>query len=560
MNTETEAPRNFIREIIDKDLAAGKNNGQVQTRFPPEPNGYLHIGHAKSICLNFGIARDYNGVCTLRFDDTNPEKEDQEYIDAIKRDVAWLGFEWGDNLGHASDYFDFLYECAEKLIEKGKAYVDEQSAEDMRENRGTLTEPGRNSPYRDRSVEENLDLFRRMKAGEFEDGKMVLRAKIDMASPVMILRDPALYRIRHISHPHVGDKWCIYPMYDFTHCLSDAYEGVTHSLCTLEFEDNRSIYDWVIEQVGFDNPPRQYEFSRLNLEYAIMSKRYLNQLVTDGIVDGWDDPRMPTIGGMRRRGFTAASIRDFCQRIGVTKSANTVEMGVLENVIREDLNEIAPRAMAVVDPIKVVIENYPEDKVEEFDIPNHPGKPEMGSRKVPFSREIYIDRSDFMEDPPKKFFRLGPDREVRLRMAHFIKCNEVIKDSSGTVVELRCTYDTEAVDGKTADGRKVKGIIHWVSAKHGKNVTVRLYDRLFNVPNPLGEDKEFSELLNPDSLIQMSNAVVEPALADAEPGDHYQFERTGYFVADEKDSRPGAPVFNRTVTLRDTWAREKGKG
>jgi len=553
----SDTPTNFLTEIVENDLENNVYGGRIQTRFPPEPSGYLHIGHAKAICISFGIAADYGGICALRFDDTNPEKEEQEYIDAIKRDIKWLGFDWGDRLHHASDYFEFLYDCAERLISAGKAYVDDLTAEQMREYRGTLTEPGRDSPSRNRDAAENLDLFRRMRAGDFEDGSRVLRAKVDMASPQMIMRDPVLYRIRRAVHPHTGDEWVIYPMYDFTHGLSDAHEGVTHSFCSLEFEDNRAIYDWLVEAIGFDEPPHQYEFSRLNLEYTITSKRYLNQLVTKGLVSGWDDPRMPTISGLRRRGYTAASLRDFCSRIGVTKSPNNVEMGVLEFSIREDLNTHSPRALAVLDPIKVVIENYPEGEVEYFDAANHPGNADMGTRKIPFSRELYIERDDFMEDPPKKYFRLGPGREVRFRYAYYLTCTDFEKDADGNITEIRCTYDPESRGGNTEDGRKVKGTIHWLSCEHARSATVRLYDRLFNVPHPKpNQDEDFTSLLNPDSLVTLGNAFVEESLANAAPESRFQFERLGYFVTDLNDHSESAPVFNRTVTLRDTWAKK----
>ncbi len=555
--TEPMAPKNFLRDIVERDIARGVNNGRVQTRFPPEPSGYLHIGHAKAICINFEIAAHYNGVCALRFDDTNPEKEEREYIEAIKRDIKWLGFDWGDRLHHASDYFEFLYECAEKLIVDGKAYVDDLSADQMREYRGTLTEAGRNSPHRDRSVDENLDLFRRMRAGEFEDGARSLRARVDMASPQMIMRDPVLYRIRRADHPRTGNDWLIYPMYDFTHGLSDAHEGVTHSFCSLEFQDNRAIYDWLVAAIGFEQPPHQYEFSRLNLEYTITSKRFLGRLVNDGLVCGWDDPRMPTISGLRRRGYTAAAIRDFCSRIGVTTSDNNVEMGVLEFSVREDLNRTSPRALAVLDPVKVIVENYPEGQVEYFEAANHPGDAEMGTREIPFSRELYIERNDFMENPPKKFFRLGPGREVRFRYAYYLTCTGFSKDDDGNVTEIRCTYDPESRGGNTEDGRKVKGTIHWLSGAHAKTATVRLYDRLFSVPHPKpSQDEDFTSLLNPDSLITLDNALVEPALVEAAPEQRYQFERLGYFVADSSDHTSETPVFNRTVELRDTWAKK----
>ncbi len=553
MNQNPTPVTNFIRQIIDADLESGKHS-QVVTRFPPEPNGYLHIGHAKSICLNFGIAEDYpNAACHLRFDDTNPVKEDVEFVEAIKTDVKWLGFDWQDKLFHSSDYFEQLYQCAERLIELGKAYVCDLNAEEMREYRGTLTEAGRNSPWRDRSVEENLDLFRRMRAGEFEDGARLLRAKIDMASPNINMRDPALYRIKHAHHQQTGGEWCIYPMYDFSHCLSDAFEGITHSLCTLEFEDHRALYDWVLDTLETDVHPQQIEFSRLNLDYTVMSKRKLQTLVNEQKVTGWDDPRMPTISGLRRRGYTPASIRDFCQRIGVTRKDNIVEMGVLENCIREDL-AAAPRVLGVIDPLKVLITNYPEGETEQLTAQNHPQIPELGSRDLPFSREIYVERDDFMEEPPKKFFRLSPGREVRLRYAYFITCNEVIKNADGEVVELRCTYDPATRGGNAPDGRKVKGTIHWVSAAHAVDAEVRLYDRLFMDPNPAAAD-DFIAVLNPDSLAIKTNAKLEPSLAHAKASQQVQFERLGYFCQDSRDSTPQALVFNRTVSLRDSWAK-----
>ncbi len=542
---------NFIRTIIQDDLASGKHNS-IHTRFPPEPNGYLHIGHAKSICLNFGIANDFNGSCNLRFDDTNPDKEEEEYMHAIMEDVKWLGFEWSE-LCHASDYFDKLFAFAVNLILDGKAYVDSLSADEIREHRGTLKQPGKDSPYRDRSVEENLGLFQRMKEGEFEDGTHVLRAKIDMASPNINMRDPALYRIKRTHHHRTGDDWVIYPMYDFTHCLSDAIEDITHSLCTLEFEDHRPLYDWVIENARAPSHPRQIEFARLQLKYTVTSKRKLHQLVADHHVDGWDDPRMPTISGMRRRGYTPASIRDFCDRIGITKKDSFIEMAVLENSIREDLNEHALRVMGVLNPLKVTIENYPAGQVEEMEAQNHPQHPEMGTRKVPFSKIIYIERDDFMEDAPKKFFRLSVGREVRLRYAYYITCTDVIKDEQGEVIELICSYDPETKGGSSPDGRKVKGTIHWVSVEHAIDAQVNLYDRLFTHPNPGGAD-DFIEHLNPESLQILNNCKLEPSLADADPDKHYQFERIGYFVKDSLTDS-SLPVFNRTVTLRDTWAK-----
>jgi len=547
---------NFIRNIVDEDLASGKHKSVV-TRFPPEPNGYLHIGHAKSICLNFGLAALYQGRCHLRFDDTNPVKEEQEYIDAIKTDVSWLGFDWGENEYHASDYFEALYAFAEKLVEKGLAFVCDLPPEEMREYRGTLTEPGKESPYRNRTVGENLDLLRRMRAGEFDDGSRVLRAKIDMAAPNMNLRDPVLYRILRATHPRTGDAWCIYPMYDFAHGQSDSMEQITHSLCTLEFQDHRPLYDWLCEALEIYHP-QQIEFARLNLTYTVMSKRRLLELVNEKHVSGWDDPRMPTLSGMRRRGFTAAAIRTFCERIGVGKSDSVIDMSTLEDCVREDLDQIAPRAMGVLRPLKVTITNYPEGQSEEFTAPTHPKKPEMGSRTIPFGREIYVDRDDFMEDPPKKFFRLGPDREVRLRYGYIIRCDEVIKDPvSGEVTELRCSYDAETGGGVLPEVRKkVKGIIHWVAAAHAVPVEVRLYDRLLSVADPASEkDRDYRELLNPDSLEVLADALVEPELASAEAGETFQFERLGYFCVDGKGSQSDKLAFNRTVTLRDTWAK-----
>ncbi len=547
---------NFIRNIVDEDLASGKHKSVV-TRFPPEPNGYLHIGHAKSICLNFGLAALYQGRCHLRFDDTNPVKEEQEYIDAIKTDVSWLGFDWGENEYHASDYFEALYAFAEKLVEKGLAFVCDLPPEEMREYRGTLTAPGKESPYRSRTVDENLDLLRRMRAGEFDDGSRVLRAKIDMAAPNMNLRDPVLYRILRATHPRTGDAWCIYPMYDFAHGQSDSLEKITHSLCTLEFQDHRPLYDWLCEALEIYHP-QQIEFARLNLTYTVMSKRRLLELVNEKHVSGWDDPRMPTLSGMRRRGFTAAAIRTFCERIGVGKSDSVIDMSTLEDCVREDLDQIAPRAMGVLRPLKVTITNYPEGQSEEFTAPKHPKKPEMGSRTIPFGREIYVDRDDFMEDPPKKFFRLGPDREVRLRYGYIIRCDEVIKDPvSGEVTELRCSYDAETGGGVLPEGRKkVKGIIHWVAAAHAVPVEVRLYDRLLSVADPASEkNRDYRELLNPESFEVLAEALVEPGLASAEAGETFQFERLGYFCVDGKGSQSDKLAFNRTVTLRDTWAK-----
>jgi glutaminyl-tRNA synthetase len=553
----------FIREIVAADVAAGVNDGRVVTRFPPEPNGYLHIGHAKAICLDFGVAEDFGGLCNLRFDDTNPVKEEVEYVDSIKDDVRWLGFDWQDREYYASDYYERLYEMAERLIEKGAAYVDSLSADEIREYRGTLTEPGTPSPYRSRTVEENLDLFRRMRAGEFEDGAHVLRAKIDMASPNITMRDPVLYRIRHAHHHRTGDAWCIYPMYDFAHPLSDAIEGVTHSFCTLEYVDHRPLYDWCIEQVGTPARPRQYEFARLNLGYTVMSKRKLLQLVQQGHVNGWDDPRMPTISGLRRRGYTPESLRDFCTRVGVAKKENLIDIGLLEHCVREDLNIRAPRAMAVLRPLKVVLVNYPEDKAEDMDVVNNPEDPSAGTRAVPFSREIYIERDDFMEDPPKKFFRLAPGREVRLRNAYMITCTEVIKDASGEIVELRATYDPATRGGNAPDGRKVKATLHWVSVAHAVEAEVRLYDRLFTVEDPDGEagrsSRDFVSFINPASLDVLRGCRLEPMLGKVAPGTRFQFERLGYFCADP-DSREDAPVFNRTVSLKDTWAKVAARG
>jgi len=559
---EAKPSSDFIRTIVTEDVKAGKNDGRVVTRFPPEPNGYLHIGHAKSICLNFGIASEFGGICHLRFDDTNPAREDVEYIDSIKEDVKWLGFDWGGHEYFASDYFDRIYAFAIELIKKGKAYIDSSSADEIRENRGTLTEPGKDSPYRNRSVGENLDLFERMKNGEFEDGSQVLRAKIDMASPNFVMRDPVLYRIRKVSHHRTGDRWCIYPMYDFTHCLSDSIEGITHSICTLEFEINRPLYDWVLDQLDVLCHPQQIEFARLNLSFTIMSKRKLLKLVQSGHVSGWDDPRLPTISGIRRRGYTPEAIRNFCSRIGVAKRDSIVDMALLEFTLREDLNKRAARAMGVLRPLKVVIVNYPEDQVEELDAINNPEDESMGTRKVPFSRVIYIEQDDFREDAPRKYFRLAPGREVRLRYAYYIKCEEVIKDeASGEVIALHCTYDPETRGGYSPDGRKVKGTIHWVSAAHALDAEVRLYDRLFTSENPddVQEGMDFTSSLNPDSLEILKNCKLEPGLKEAQPGIPYQFERMGYFCVDLKDSRPDAPVFNRTVTLRDSWAKIEQK-
>ena len=560
-NPRVEAPpqpQDFIREIVSADVAARRNGGLVVTRFPPEPNGYLHIGHAKAICVDFGIAEEFGGTCNLRFDDTNPVKEDVEYVDSIKEDVHWLGFDWAGREYYASDYYEQLYQFAERLIRKGVAYVDSLSADQIREYRGTLTEPGKDSPYRARGVEENLDLFRRMRAGEFADGTHVLRAKIDMASPNINMRDPVLYRIRHARHHRTGDAWCIYPMYDYAHPLSDAIEGVTHSLCTLEYVDHRPLYDWCVEQVETEHQPKQYEFARLNLNYTVMSKRKLLQLVAQKHVTGWDDPRMPTISGLRRRGYTPESIRDFCTRVGVAKKENVIDVGLLEHCVREDLNKRAPRGMAVLRPLKLVLTNYPEGQVEHMDVVNNPEDSSAGTRKVEFSREIYIERDDFMEHPPKRFFRLAPGREVRLRNAYLVTCTEVIKDHSGAVLELRGTYDPATRGGGAPDGRKVKATLHWVSAAHAATGTVRLYDRLFTVEDPDGvaakRGVDFTTLINPASLESLSGCQLEPMLADAPPGTRFQFERLGYFCVDP-DSAPGRPVFNRTVSLKDTWAK-----
>jgi glutaminyl-tRNA synthetase len=558
--TTAESPGHldFIREIVAADRASGKHGGRVATRFPPEPNGYLHIGHAKSICLNFGIARDFAGTCNLRFDDTNPVTEDVEYVESIKADVRWLGFDWEDRLYFASDYFEALYSCAETLIRDGKAYVDSLSADQIREYRGSLTGPGRESPSRDRPREESLDMFRRMRAGEFPDGAHVLRARIDMASPNVNLRDPVLYRIRRARHHRTGDAWCIYPMYDYAHPISDALEGITHSICTLEFEDHRPLYDWLIQNLPLPSQPQQIEFARLNLTYTVMSKRRLLHLVTEGRVSGWDDPRMPTLSGMRRRGYTPAAIRAFCDEIGVAKRENVIDVGLLEHFVREDLNAQAPRAMAVLRPLKVVLENYPDDRIEEMDVVNNPEDPAAGTRKVPFSKVLFIEQNDFLEDPPKKFFRLAPGREVRLRNAYLITCRSVVKDDAGRIVELRCTYDPATCGGDAPDGRKVKATLHWVSATHAADAEVRLYDRLFREEISGAGDADFLTQLNPDSLEVLTGCKVEPSLVRAEPGSRYQFERIGYFCTD-LESAPGRPVFNRTVTLKDAWARIKDK-
>ena len=559
--TEPLVTSDFIRSIVAEDLKSNKNNGLVVTRFPPEPNGYLHIGHAKSICLNFGVAMENSGKCNLRFDDTNPTKEEVEYVDAIQTDVRWLGFDWGDQAYYASDYYEQLYQYALQLIETGRAYVDSLTQEEIREYRGTLTEPGKDSPHRTRSVEENLDLFRRMRAGEFADGTHVLRAKIDMASPKLIMRDPTLYRIRQTAHHRTGDLWCIYPMYDYAHCLSDSIEGVTHSLCTLEFENNRAVYDWVLDTLEVEHHPQQIEFARLNLSYTILSKRRLLELVNKGYVNGWDDPRMPTLCGLRRRGYTPVAIRNFCERIGVAKRDNTVDIAQLEHAIREDLNLTATRVMGVLHPLKVIIDNYPGDQTEEFEAINNPEDPSMGTRKVPFSRELYIEQDDFREEPPKGYFRLAPGVEVRLRYAYFITCVDVVKDpTTGELVELHCTYDPETQGGSAADGRKVRGTIHWVSAPKSLEAEVRLYDRLFLNSDPGIEEEgvDFTSYLNPESLEVLTGCRVEPSLANAASGSRYQFERQGYFCVDP-DSSPGNLVFNRTVPLRDSWAKVEKK-
>jgi glutaminyl-tRNA synthetase len=560
--TDSASASNFIRNIIAEDMKTNKWGGRVHTRFPPEPNGYLHIGHAKAICISFGLAAEFGGVCNLRFDDTNPAKEEEEYVESIKEDIRWLGFDWEDREFYASDYFEKLHEYAVQLIKNGKAYVCDLSADEIREYRGTLKRPGKESPYRNRTVEENLDLFGRMRAGEFEDGSRVLRAKIDMASGNLNMRDPVIYRILRATHHRTGDKWCIYPMYDFTHGQSDSIEGITHSLCSLEFEDHRPLYDWFIDELKIFHP-RQIEFARLNISYTVMSKRMLQQLVDGGYVTGWDDPRMPTISGIRRRGYTPESIRNFCERIGVAKRDSIVDIALLEHCLREDLNEHAPRVMAVLHPLRVVIDNYPEDRMEELEAMNHPADPNMGTRKVPFSRVLYIEQEDFLEDPPKKFYRLAPGREIRLRYAYFITCVDVVKDEkTGEVVELHCTYDPESRGGDSPDGRKVKATLHWVSADHSIEAEVRLYDQLFSVPDPsdVKDGVDFKSYLNPNSLTTLTSCRVEPSLAGTAPGSRYQFERLGYFCADPVDSSGDVLVFNRTVTLRDTWARiQKGQ-
>ena len=555
---ETVPSLDFVREIVAADVAAGANQGRVVTRFPPEPNGHLHIGHAKAICVDFGVATDHGGVCNLRFDDTNPVKEDAEYVDSIKEDVRWLGFDWADREYYASDYYERLYRDAEGLIRRHRAYVDSHSADEIRAHRGTLTEPGIDSPHRARSVDENLDLFRRMRAGEFADGTYVLRAKIDMASPNINMRDPVLYRIRHAAHHRTGDTWCLYPMYDFAHPLSDAYEGVTHSLCTLEYEAHRPLYDWVVRECQAEHTPRQIEFARLNLNYTVMSKRKLLQLVAQQHVSGWDDARMPTISGMRRRGYTAEAVRDFCARVGVAKKENVIDIGLLEHCVREDLNRRAPRAMAVLRPLKVVLTNFPEGITETMEVVNHPDDASLGRRAVPFSRELYIERDDFLEDPPKKFFRLAPGREVRLRNAYLVTCQSVVKDAAGAVVALHCTYDPATRGGDAPDGRKVKATVHWVSAAHAVDAEVRLYDRLFTAEDPEGAAEKaghtFLDLLNPASLESLRGCKLEPMLGAAKAGERFQFERLGYFAADA-DGRRGAPVFNRTVSLKEAWTK-----
>ena len=553
--SETEKkPRHFIEQVIDKDLETGEYDGRVHTRFPPEPNGYLHIGHAKSICLNFGLAEQYNSLCNLRFDDTNPVRENEEYVQSIMEDVRWLGFDWEDRLYYASDYFQQLYVYACQLVESGHAYVDDQSAEEIRATRGSLTEPGTESPYRNRSIEENLDLFKRMQSGEFPDGSRVLRAKIDMAANNMNMRDSVMYRILRATHHRTGDDWCIYPTYDWAHGLEDSIERITHSLCTLEFEDHRPLYDWYLDALHVYHP-QQIEFAPLNLSYTILSKRMLRELVEGGVVNGWDDPRMPTISGLRRRGFTPASIRDFASRVGIAKREGVADVGLLEYCVRQDLNRHAERRMAVLNPLKVVITNYPESESEELEAINNPEDESAGKRKVPFSRELFIERDDFREDPPKKFFRLAPGREVRLRYAYFLKCEDVFKDDSGKIIELRCSYDPKTKGGSAPDGRKVRGTIHWVSAQHAVSPEIRLYDRLFLSPEPGSGSDDFKADINPDSLEILTNCKLEPSLINAKASEHYQFERVGYFNVDPLDSREGSPVFNRTVTLRDTWAK-----
>lgn len=556
-NEATDEGSNFIYDIIDEDIASGRvDKDAIITRFPPEPNGYLHIGHAKALCIDFLAAQKYNGKCNLRYDDTNPVKENVEYAESMQYDIKWLGFHW-DALYYASDYFDTMYECAVRMVKNGLAYVCDLSADEIREYRGTLTEPGKESPYRNRSVEENLDLLSRMRAGEFQEGTRVLRAKIDMSSPNINMRDPVIYRIMRVEHYRIGNKWCIYPMYDFAHPIEDMIENITHSLCSLEYEDHRPLYDWVVDNSGLDAKPRQVEFARLNLSYTMMSKRKLLQLVNEGIVDGWDDPRMPTLSGLRRRGYTAASIRDFCDRIGIAKTNSMVDYALLEHCVREDLNLSAPRMMAILRPLRVIIDNYPEDQVEWLDVENNPESPEMGTRKVPFSRELYIEQDDFMEDPPKKYFRLFPGNEVRLKNAYFIKCERVIKDADGNITQLHCTYDPDSRGGSSPDGRKVRGTLHWVSASHAVNAEVRLYDHLFTEPDP-GAADDLHSIINPNSLEVLTDSKVEPNLASSEPGSHYQFLRMGYFCTDNH-STPEKPVFNRTVGLKDSWGKEMKK-
>jgi len=553
---EFKTPPNFIKEIIEEDIKTGRYGGRVHTRFPPEPNGFLHIGHAKSICLNFGLAQEYNGFCNLRMDDTNPSTEDEVYVKAIQEDVKWLGFDWGDRFYYASDYFEKLYEYAVELIKKGKAYVDSLSQEEIRQYRGTLTEPGKESPYRNRSVEENLKLFEKMRNGEFPEGSHVLRAKIDMAHPNLNMRDPVMYRIKHVSHYRTGNRWCIYPTYDFAHCISDSIEGITHSICTLEFEDHRPLYDWFLDELGIYHP-QQIEFARLNLTYTVLSKRYLSILVKEGYVSGWDDPRMPTIRGLRRRGYTPEAIKDFCERIGVARRNSLVDVALLEHCVREDLNKRAPRAMAVLRPLKLVIDNYPEDQVEELDAVNNPEDPSMGTRRVPFSKVLYIERDDFRENPPKGYYRLAPGREVRLRYGYYVTCVDVVKDEKGEILEVHCTYDPATRGGWSPDGRKVKGTIHWVSARHAVPVEVRLYNHLFTREDMtnLDDDEDFRKYINPNSLQVLYPCYVEPSLANAPPESRYQFERLGYFAVDPVDSKKDRLVFNRIVTLKDTWSK-----
>jgi len=558
---EQSSPSNFIRNIVIDDIASHKYDRPIMTRFPPEPNGYLHIGHAKSICLNFGLAAEFNGMCNLRFDDTNPSKEEIEYVESIQEDVRWLGFDWENRQYYASNYFEQLYDYAVQLIRKGKAYICSLNADEIRQYRGTLTEPGKESPYRNRTIEENLDLFARMRNGDFPDGAHVLRAKIDMAASNLVMRDPTLYRIRHAAHHRTGSTWCIYPMYDFAHCLSDSIEGITHSICTLEFENNRALYDWILDELDVSCHPQQIEFARLNLTYAVLSKRKLIELVEKGYVSGWNDPRMPSISGIRRRGYPPEALRNFCERIGVARRDSTVDMALLEHCVREYLNDSAPRVMAVLNPIRVIIDNFPENDVEWLDAPYHPENPQMGSRKLPFSRTLYIEADDFMEDPPKKFYRLAPGREVRLRYAYYVRCESVVKDENGKIQELHCTYDPETRGGGAPDGRKVKATLHWVSADHAIGAEVRLYDHLYTRPDPDGDKAgaDFKEFINPNSLVKLTNCRLEPALADAASGSRYQFERLGYFNVDTEDSSPASLVFNRTVSLKDEWAKIRNK-